>query len=368
MLWLTYAPVTTVAARYYGVSVGAVGWLAQIFPLVYVVLALPAGVALDRHLRAWLGTGAALTAVGAVLRVDGGFGRALAGQVAIAVAQPLVLNSVTKVATQYLAPQHRATGIALSSASVLFGIVLAFVLGSLFNHQAQLPTLVAVSAAYAVVAAVALAFALRRPGRGPDVLVAAGWHTLRRLLGDPAIRTLAVLLFAGVGVFDAISTWLEALLKPAGIPTRTADLLLLELVVAGVVGAAVLPPWAAARGNQRRVLKTALAATALGCGALAVRPTTVVAAVSVALTGFVLLTCLPIVLELSERRAGDAGASAAAVLWMAGNAGGLVVAVVVQSLVHVPAIAFLAMAATMLLAWPLTRRGSLVVPERPITG
>ena len=40
---VTFAPVTTEAAQHYGVSEDAIGWLAQIFPLLYVVLAIPAG-------------------------------------------------------------------------------------------------------------------------------------------------------------------------------------------------------------------------------------------------------------------------------------------------------------------------------------
>ena len=44
VLWLSYAAITTSTAKYYGVSVGAVGWLAEIFPLLYVLLAIPAGI------------------------------------------------------------------------------------------------------------------------------------------------------------------------------------------------------------------------------------------------------------------------------------------------------------------------------------
>ena len=43
MLWLTFTPLTTDAAHHYGVSTGAIGWLAEIFPLLYVALALPMG-------------------------------------------------------------------------------------------------------------------------------------------------------------------------------------------------------------------------------------------------------------------------------------------------------------------------------------
>ena len=35
IVWLTYAPVTTVAAEHFGVSENAVGWLANLFPLFY---------------------------------------------------------------------------------------------------------------------------------------------------------------------------------------------------------------------------------------------------------------------------------------------------------------------------------------------
>ena len=51
LLWLTYAPITTDAAEHFGVSEAAVGWLSQVFPLLYVMLALPAGLALDRSFR-----------------------------------------------------------------------------------------------------------------------------------------------------------------------------------------------------------------------------------------------------------------------------------------------------------------------------
>jgi len=73
---------------------------------------------------------------------------------------------------------------------------------------------------------------------------------------------------------------------------------------------------------------------------------------------------LPVVLEVAERRAGDAGATATAMLWLAGNAGGLVVALIVQVLIKHPAAAFAVMAAAIMLALPLTtqRRLGQVAP------
>ena len=62
LLWLTYAPITSQAHRAMGVSEGAVGDLAVIFPLMYVVLALPSGRWLDTRFERALSTGAILTA------------------------------------------------------------------------------------------------------------------------------------------------------------------------------------------------------------------------------------------------------------------------------------------------------------------
>src|SRR4051812_6485592 len=97
MLWLTFAPITTEAATHYGVSEDAIGWLSQIFPLLYVVLAIPAGLLLDRWLRPVLVGAAALTAIGGGVRLlQDTYAFALAGQFLVAIAQPAILGAVTK--------------------------------------------------------------------------------------------------------------------------------------------------------------------------------------------------------------------------------------------------------------------------------
>ena len=62
--------------------------------------------------------------------------------------------------------------------------------------------------------------------------------------------------------------------------------------------------------------------------------------------------------------AGPAAGTAGAIVWMAGNLGGLVVALIVQALVHHPLAAFLAMGAISLLGLPLAARLKPVVGEQ----
>ncbi len=351
MLWLTYTPLTTGAAHHYRVSSGAVGWLAEIFPLLYVVLAVPTGRLVDRRLPLWLGTGAALTATGGLLRlVDDSFTAALAGQILVAVAQPFVLNAVTKVSGQYLRERDRSRGIAVSSAGIFAGMVLALVLGSAFG-AGRLPALLLVQAVVALAAALLLGLGLRRPG--PHRPAAAGPVPLREVWADRYLRRLIGLVCVGFGVFIALTTWLQALLKPAGVSDNAAGYLLLAMVVAGVVGSAVLPPLVARKGAELRFVLVSVLAGMAGLVVLAAVPGVGSGLVVLLVVGLFLLTDLPVVLEMAERRAGEAGATASALVWLAGNGAGLVAALAVELLEHHPPAAFGLLAVALGLALPI---------------
>lgn len=353
MLWLTFTPVTTGAASYYGVSEGAVGWLAEIFPLLYVVLALPTGKLIDRYLRLGLGAGAVLTAAGALLRLAGpNFAVVLLGQVIIAVAQPLILNSVTKLSGGYLRSSDRATGIAVSSAGIFAGMVVAMLLGSVLSDS--IPTLLLVQAALSCAAAAAMVLALRRPAVFADAAPVS--VPLRTVWSDGYIRLLTGLVCVGFGVFIALTTWLQALLEPSGVSASEAGVLLLLMVVAGVLGSALVAPWVARRGRTVLFITLSLVAGVIGALLLAIAPGMVVGVPVLIVLGVFLLTDLPVVLELAERRAGPAGGTATALLWLAGNAAGLVSALIVQQLLGRPALGFVVLAVLLLPGFPMVRR------------
>jgi len=357
LLWLTYAPVDTATAHYYGVSVSAVGWLAEIFPLLYVVLAIPAGRLLDTHFRPALLAGGALMAAGGLLRLGGPtFAWAMAGQLAVAVAQAIVLSAIGKVSADYLPADRRATGIAVASAGSFAGMLLALILGPTVGAHGQIERLLIVQAVLGVLAAAALALTLRKPGNPNVESAVIEGGAVRALWALPAMRTLCGLAFVGFGVFVAIATWLQTLFHPAGISEQSAGFLLLGMVVAGIAGCALLPPLVARRGAERTFMRAAVLASALGSAALGVFTVVGARAGVIVLMGFLMLPALPVILTAAERLAGRAEGTAGALVWMAGNFGGLVVALIVQALVDKPLAAFLAMAAVSLLGLPLAAR------------
>jgi len=362
VLWLTYAAITTESARHYGVSVGAIGWLAEIFPLLYVVLAIPSGILLDRWFRPVLAGGGALVALGGLIRLGGDtFAWAMAGQVVVAVAQPVVLSAVSKLAGEYLPVPERATGIAIGSAGGFVGMLVALILGRTVGGHGQIERLLVVEAVIALVAAALLALALRHPAAEADEeRVAIAGNAARRLWALPAMRTLCGLVFIGFGVFVALATWLQTLLAPDGVSETAAGLLLVGMVIAGVIGCAALAPAVVARGAERGFMRATVLVSCAGCLLLGVAPWLGVRAVTLVAMGLFLLPALPVILTATERLAGPAAGTAGAIVWMAGNLGGLVVALIVQALVHEPFAAFVAMAVVSLLGLPLAARLTIV--------
>jgi hypothetical protein len=93
-------------------------------------------------------------------------------------------------------------------------------------------------------------------------------------------------------------------------------------------------------------------ATIVGCGLLAAAPGVVGGAVGLCLVGLFLLPGLPVMLEVAERRSGDGAAAAAGLIWLAGQGGGIVVAVACGALEGTPWLAFSLLAIVVVSAVP----------------
>jgi predicted MFS family arabinose efflux permease len=357
-LQLVFAPVTTSAAAHYGTSLAAIGWLSEVFPLMYVLIAIPAGFLLDRHFRAGLLLGAILIAGGAVLRLVGdSYAWAFAGQLICAAGQPLILNGVTKVAGDYLDERQRPRGLAVAMASIYLGQLVAILMGSLLAEASQTTMLLQASTLYAVAAAALLAVSLRRPGafRSPEE-APPGMDSLRSLWSDGFIRTITVLAFIGIGAFTALLTWLQAILEPAGVSAAATGAMLIGLIVAGVVGVSFLPAMAMRRKREFQLL---LLSGGVGVAAmlmLVVAPGMLVGLIVMPIDGLFLLAAMPVILELTERRAGARVGTATALVWMAGNAGSLLIAMGVQALINRPTLALMFMIVVSAVMIPLTFR------------
>ena len=112
LLWITFAPITSEAVSYYGVSELWIGILSMSFMAVFIVFSIPASWIIDTYgIRVGVGIGALLTGIFGLMRGFAGtnFQILLVAQIGIAIGQPFLLNAITKISARWFPISERAT-------------------------------------------------------------------------------------------------------------------------------------------------------------------------------------------------------------------------------------------------------------------
>src|SRR5512147_2840295 len=131
ILWITYAPITGPAAKFYGVSDLQIGLLAMMFMIAFIPLSIPVSWVIDTYgFRLAVSIGAVLMGIFGLLRGFAGanYSLVLWSTVGIAAAQPFLLNAWTKVPANWFAIEERATAVGLVTLANLVGTALGMVL------------------------------------------------------------------------------------------------------------------------------------------------------------------------------------------------------------------------------------------------
>ena len=355
LMWLNYAPITSETQKLMGapglpLSEFKIVLLATMFPLLYIPVSIPAGIIIDRKgYRYAVLIGAVLTAGFGFLRLfAGNYPLVLIGMIGIAVGQPFVLNSITKMVSTWFPTEESATATGIATLSLFLGMMVALALTpALLNgfgkHQlSSLRSVVLVYNLLAVAGLVAFYLLARKsppkpPKRTEEELqtetATIDWGSFRKIFGLYDFRLLCIIIFVGNGAFVGILQLLEKILKPKGIGTTTAGNIGAVMVLAGVVGCIVLP--ALSDKYMRRKPFLVLAAcvalpTLFLIGALkAAAPIFVTAAFA----GFFIFAAFPLVLTLAEETTGHAlTGTATSILLLLGNAGGVVLTLLMEAI------------------------------------
>jgi len=246
LLWISFAPVTGDAAALYGVSDLAIGLLSLVFMLVFILVSLPASWVIDTYgIRVGVGIGAALTGAFGLARglLATDYTWVLICQIGIAVGQPFVLNAIAKVSGRWFPLHERATATGLASLAIYAGIFAGLAITPLIVLGSSLPSALLIYGIFAAVIAVLfLILARERPPTpvGPEErsLVLDG---LKSVFRNRGFLLLLLLFFIGLGLFNAVTTWIEDIVRPRGFTMDQAGLAGGLMVVGGIVGALVVP-------------------------------------------------------------------------------------------------------------------------------
>ena len=249
LLWITFAPITGSAARYYGVSDLSIGLLSMSFMIVYIFVSIPASWVIDTlGIRVAVGIGAALTGIFGLLRglLAADYNLVLISQIGIAIGQPFILNAITKVAARWFPIRERATASGLGSLAMYLGIAAGLVLTPYLAIRSGIDSTLVTYGVVSIIAAVAFFGLVKErpptppcpPGQEERALVLDG---LKQILRRRDFILLMIIFFVGLGAFNAVTTWIEDIVRPRGFSITQAGIIGGLMIAGGIIGAVIIP-------------------------------------------------------------------------------------------------------------------------------
>lgn len=326
LAWITFAPITIVAANYYGVPDLSIGLLSMSFMIVYIFVSIPASWTIDTYgFRLAVSIGAVLTGIFSLGRGLSGdnYTLVMISQIGIAIGQPFILNAITKVAARWFPLGERATASGLSSLAMYVGIVLAMIVTPYLVLRSSINSMLLLYGIAAVIfGAIFLLFSRERPptpaspsGQEERSLVFDG---LRSMLRMRDFILLMVIFFIGLGVFNSVTTWIEDILRPRGYSILQAGVVGGLMVIGGILGAVILPTLSDRSRRRVPYIIIALAASTLGLVGITFAVNYALVLVSAFVMGFFLLSAGPIGFQYGAEITFPApeGTSNGMLLWM----------------------------------------------------
>ncbi|MEP7135553.1 MAG: MFS transporter [Chloroflexota bacterium] len=251
ILWISYAPIITQAAKFYNATDTQIGLLPITSWLVaYLVLSLPVSWAIDTYgFHVTVGFGAILMAVFGVMR---GFAvnypQVFWTTAGIAVAQPFLLNAWTKVAAHWFGLEERATAVGLATLASLLGVAIGeaippILLQGGMSIQSQQLT-------FGIITAFSSLLFILLTRENPPTPACPPGHDDRAIMFDGLKHALSVkdfwlllfLAFVALGIFNGITALVEDIIRPRGFAPTDAGTLGALIVVGSILGAVILPP------------------------------------------------------------------------------------------------------------------------------
>ena len=305
MLWITYAPITGPAAKFYGVNDSQIGLLAMTFMITYVPLAIPASWVIDTYgFRKAVGLGAILMGIFAIFRGLAGanYGLVLVSSIGIAIGQPFLMNSWTKVPANWFSMNERATAVGLVTLANLVGTMVGFGLTPVLTAQLSISTVQLIYGVISAIAAVLFIVLSREhpltppcpPGMEARALMLDG---LKQIVKVVPFWLFVIVYFGGMGIFNGISTWVETIIRPRGFSPDEAGLLGTVLVLGGILGAVVIPSFSDKQHKRQRYMLLGVSLAIPGLVGVTFATSLWLLLLSAFVLGFFLISVAPIGLQ-----------------------------------------------------------------------
>jgi len=245
--------------------------------------------------------------IGAVLMGIFGLLRGFAGTsyslvlwstVGIAVAQPFLLNAWTKVPANWFAIEERATAVGLVTLSNLVGTALGLVLTQFSQRPFPFQQFSSSMAGLQLSRQYCSSSLPERPRpprpvpRKRSPRADAGWA--QTCAHRKTVPALFICLVYWAGDFNGVTTWVENIIRPRGFTPTDAGTLGALMLVGGILGAVIIPPFSDKQRRRQPYILLGLVLAIPGLVGLAFAMSSWLLFVSAFAMGFFLVSTSPI--------------------------------------------------------------------------
>ena len=305
ILWTTYPPVTTHAMQFYGVDEFLVILLSLIFLVVFIPVTFLAAWLIDKYeFKIGASIGAVIMGVFGFLRfiADNNYILALTFSIGIAIAQPFLLNTITKLSANWFPETERTTATGISLIGTGLGVALGMVMTPIIVMNLNFRSMLLIYGILALISSTLFViFAKNKPLTPPSPNFAIEKISMvkgfKLLFSNRNFIILVVIFSLAMGIFNMITTYIELIIIPRGFDSLFGGILGMLLLIGGIAGT-LLFSFLSDKLNQRKfIMASSLTIAAVSLLVFSFSYDALLLMISITFFGFGLGGASPVVLE-----------------------------------------------------------------------
>ncbi len=343
LLWLGFAPIQPTIENILHITDFQFILLLSVFNLSNLLLSLPVGAILDsKGFKFTVSLGSVIMAIAALLRLKSdSYSWILAGQIGIAIAQPFIVNSGAKLASVWFNKNEEALANGFASMAMFLGMIAALIITPIIIQFMDLFRVIAIYDGATVAGSILfILLAKDNPSISTTVKkeeqVYYPIKAYKELSKIKDMIILALIMFIGVGFFNGITNWLDKLLGPQGFSEEQSGIIVGILIAGGIVGAVVIPILSDLFKRRKPFLIIGTISAGIFTYPLMHTKSYTTAIVLAAILGFMVISILPIIFQMSIEIVGEKlTGSATGMLWIFGATGAIITIYSIEAIANI---------------------------------
>jgi MFS family permease len=333
ILWTTYAPVTTHAMEFYGVDEFLVIFISLVFLIVYIPITFLATWLIDKYeFKIGASIGALLMGVFGFLRFIAGnnYILALIFSIGIAIAQPFLLNTITKLSANWFPETERTTATGISLIATGLGVALGMIMTPILVINLNFGSMLLIYGILALISSIVFVILVKnKPPTPPSsnsaidkIYMLKGF---KLLFSNRNFVILTVIFTLGMGTFNMITTYIELIVIPRGFDSIFAGILGMALLSGGIAGTIIMSLLSDKLKHRKSIMILSMIIATVSLLVFSFSYNALLLIISIACFGFGLMGSGPVTLEYAvDVTKPVPEASSNGMLMMGGAIGGII--------------------------------------------